>query len=356
MADPMVEVGRYERRFGAAESPEKTGGEGEAPEKGKSGETAIETCTGLEVPGDSETAVWLSDPVEASPFDWLVPWWAADISGEGFVETELQVETAKGWSAWYKLGRWSVRPQSFSAGDADGKVETDTLLLSGRSTRFRYRLSLGAPGYRGSARIRRFGVLTRDRHAPKSHGDLGKLPLSLVTSSISVPARSQMTERQQIKGRICSPTCCAMALEALGLDYPTSFVAEDCRDYGAEIYGNWPFCVASLGRLGAEARLDFFPNLEAAAAELAKGHILIASVAFRENELDGAPIKASSGHLILVRGLARREDGGFAVLVNDPASGDVSGVMREYDAAQFESVWKGVAYVVEGRRGARPAG
>ncbi|MCE5257213.1 MAG: C39 family peptidase, partial [Spirochaetaceae bacterium] len=192
----------------------------------------------------------------------------------------------------------------------------------------------------------RCGILTRNRKAPRpptrSH--------YLQESAFRVTPLSQMMEAEPIRGRICSPTCVTMALSSLGRNYPTSFVAADCYDYGEKIYGNWAFNVASLWRLGARARLDFFANVEQACSELFGGRILIASIKFQDGSLSGAPIKKTNGHLVLLTGIRKNADGSWELMVNDPAADSPDGVTRLYDIVEFENAWAGVAYVVEGCR------
>jgi len=288
-----------------------------------------------------------TEAVGAPPFDWLVPWWNADTAGQGFIEIFLQAETEAGWSPWYPMGHWSQAAFSSSGGDGIAKVDTDTLVLASKAGRFKLRveLSSGEDGG-GDAILRRLGIISRDRvmeRPPTRH-------YLLQESSIPVPCRSQKIEAAGIRGRICSPTCAAMALQSHGIVLPTAFVAADCYDAGAKIYGNWPFNVASLWRLGARAMLDFFPNMEMAAAVLASGRILIASIKFAEGQLSGAPIQKTSGHLVLLTGLRKEKSGEFVVLVNDPAASHPQDVRRQYKLAEFESAWAGVAYVIEGRR------
>jgi hypothetical protein len=288
-----------------------------------------------------------TEAMDAPEFDWLVPWWNADIAGAGAVELFLQVESAAEWSRWYSMGRWSHSPASSSDRDEIGKVETDTLILVSKAKRFKLRvdISAGEEGT-GSAIVKRLGLITRDRERERSPAR----PYLLQETAMTVPRRSQMIEAADIRGRICSPTCDAMALQLLGIDLPTAFVAADCYDTGAKIYGNWPFNVASLWRLGAVARLDYFVNMEMAVGELRAGHPLIASIKFAEGALAGAPIAKTNGHLVLIAGLARDESGAFLVLVNDPASASIEGVSRRYDLQEFEKAWTGIVYVIEGKR------
>lgn len=340
------------------------------PSSGFSGCSGFSATTrGLVAEGRSPGAVFTSLPVPTQAFDWLVAWWAAEVEGPALLGFEVQVGSAGCWSRWHSFGTWGSisssgdePPFGGDRGSADpgapvGKVETDTLVLDSPADMLRYRMTYATPADAGAdagdasgavaeipaaACILEFGIVARMRHAPRPAAG----PDFLRECAVDVPPRSQMEERAGIRGRICSPTCCAMALEAFGQDYPTVLVASACHDAGAGIYGNWPFNVAALRRLGADARLDWFGSMEAAMADLSAGRVLIASIAFRDGALEGAPIRSTSGHLVLVRGLSRRPDGSFAVLVNDPAAETAATVAREYRLDQFESAWKGVAYVV----------
>ena len=285
---------------------------------------------------------------EAASFDWLVPWWNADIAGDAAMELFLAVETQGSWSRWYPMGRWSKVPSTFACADAAAKVETDTLVLEAKASRYKLKVEVSpGAGGTGSVVIRRLGVLARERGLARSRASLELL----AESAIAAPCRSQMVEAEEIRGRICSPTCGAMALQSLGLDYPTAFVAADCYDAGAKIYGNWAFNVASLWRLGARARLGFFPSIEAASALLKAGSLIIASIRFGEGKLSGAPIGKTNGHLVLLTGLKKDESGAWRVLVNDPAAANPAGVRRDYDLEEFERAWTGVGYIIEDRVG-----
>ena len=82
----------------------------------------------------------------------------------------------------------------------------------------------------------------------------------------------------------------------------------------------------------------------------------MASIAFGAGELDGAPISASNGHLLVIVGFTKRGN----VVVNDPAARTASGVRRTYDRGQFEDAWiptsGGLVYVIRDRAHPLPGG
>ena len=73
---------------------------------------------------------------------------------------------------------------------------------------------------------------------------------------------------------------------------------------------------------------------------------LVASVAFGRNQLTGAPISTSNGHLMVIVGFEADGD----VVVNDPAGADNTAVRRVYDRDEFEDIWinasGGTVYVI----------
>lgn len=293
------------------------------------------------------TGSFISPVMQVPPFDWLVPWWNADIAGEGSLEVFLQVEIDGRWTDWYSLGLWSSLPATASRADEVARVDTDTLVLSAKCSRYRLKLILSTgSGGGGMVLVRRTGVVSRMKSISRAQ----PRPHLLRECMIEIPALSQMTEDASIKDRICSPACVAMALHLHGSALPLRFIAEDCLDHGAGIYGNWAFNVAALWKHGVQARVEYFHSMEEAAGELLSGNPLVASIRFETGELAGSPIPKTNGHLVLLRGLHRRGDGSWQVMVLDPAAAREAEVPRMYDLAEFDRAWTGVAYVVEGSR------
>ena len=304
---------------------------------------------GLTLKTGIKNSTLITDSIEIPEADLLTPWWNADIAGCGSLAVYLQVETSRKWSCWYPMGNWKYSPASSIFSNETGGILADTLKLIKPTNKFRLKLELSAgteQSIPGSVLLRRVGVISRNSVVPHSNSK----PYLLKESALLVPHRSQMTEEESIKHKICSPTCLAMALDYFGINLPTSFVAASCFDTGAKIYGNWSFNVAALWSLGLRARLEYFLNFEFASAELYSGKILIASIRYREGALAGAPVHQTDGHLVVVTGLKKDKTKGFMVLVNDPAAPDGQTVQRAYSLELFEKAWTGYAYVIEGKR------
>ncbi len=156
------------------------------------------------------------------------------------------------------------------------------------------------------------------------------------------PAISQMQGPRAIRRRICSPTALAMALQAAQPAIPWQSVVGACFD--GHFYGSWPLairCAARHGRVGAvEAVSSWEPVLRV----LRAGSPVVASIRFGRDELPGAPLPQTDGHLVTVYGID-----GEAVLVNDPAAPDTASVPRRYDLGAFTRAWlgrRGAAYLL----------
>jgi hypothetical protein len=158
----------------------------------------------------------------------------------------------------------------------------------------------------------------------------------------------------------CSPTSTSMVLgyyDALPGprayawvgDRPDPWVDHAARmtyDYDYEGTGNWPFNTAYAANLAGHAFVTRLRSLREAEPYLAAGIPLVASIAFGRGELDGAPISASNGHLLVIVGFTKSGD----VVVNDPAAPTDASVRRTYDRGQFENAWipasGGTVYVI----------
>jgi hypothetical protein len=159
----------------------------------------------------------------------------------------------------------------------------------------------------------------------------------------------------------CSPTSTSMVLsyyDALPPKSDYDWIPEDhvapWVDHAArrtfdrryDGTGNWPFNTAYAGTRTDRAFVTRLRSLREAGLFIEAGIPLVASISFGSGELDGAPISASNGHLLVIVGFTGDGD----VVVNDPAAKRRAGVRRTYDRGQFEDAWiptsGGVVYVI----------
>lgn len=286
---------------------------------------------------------FLSPEIGVPKFNWMVPSWKIKAAGGTTAAIDFQVKVADKWSSWYPMGIWGTAPASVkSASDEIGGVDVDTLQLKKDATSLRFRLTLKTTNPATTPEVQTVHWVTRDLFASAAKPATTQ-PLPEV--DLKVPMRSQMLEDPSIANSICSPTSLAMALEYLGHNEPAADVAKKVYDNQAKIFGNWSLNVAYANQLGYNARVDHFTDWQQVASELQKGNVVIASVRYAAGELDNAATASTNGHLILIRGLTKK-DGKDYVIVNDAASKDLAGVRREYRADQFMNVWRGVVYVV----------
>lgn len=156
-------------------------------------------------------------------------------------------------------------------------------------------------------------------------------------------ATSQMLAESSIRSRICSPTALYMALSLTSGRPAWSDTVNACYDPATKAYGSWPLAIrwaATNGTLGAvEAVADWSTALRV----LQTGTPLVCSIRFAKDQLPGAPLSQTSGHLVLLQGVQRGE-----ALVYDPAAPTNAEVARRYPLARFSEAWlhrRGAAYM-----------
>jgi hypothetical protein len=134
-----------------------------------------------------------------------------------------------------------------------------------------------------------------------------------------------------------------MVLEYWGQRAPVTGLAAELFHPELDRYGVWPAAIAAAGRRGVGGYLLRFPDWSAAAWCLEQGLPVIASIRYEVDELAGAPIRRTDGHLLVLTG----EDMTH-VHVNDPAGRTSGEVSRRYRREEVCRVWlerAGVGYV-----------
>lgn len=164
------------------------------------------------------------------------------------------------------------------------------------------------------------------------------------TAILDVPARSQRdTAQEELRPRICSPTCVSMAMDHLGVDHAFHELVIAAYHRATDLYGVWPQNIWAASRWGVIGAIETAGDWSVVERAAAGGYPLAASIAFDEGDLKGSAIPASTGHLVIVRGIQNNR-----VVVNDPAANEVTDVPRHYDADDFREAWlarRGVCYL-----------
>ncbi len=297
-------------------------------------------------------------------FTELLPSWNALTPNNTAVMVQARVKSSTGrLSRWKVMATWATRDHGFrrtSSGtqrDSVAWVNTDTLVASPGVTLSRYQLRvmpLRSLSSRSTPTVR---SIQADASQPAAGARPTSTPL-LGARTLNVPRYSQMTHRGQYPqfgggGQAwCSPTALSMILGYYrSLPSRTNYawvsrryadpwvdhVARVVYDYGYHGAGNWAFNTAYAAVLTYDAYVTRLADLTEAERFVAAGIPLAASISFSRGQLGGAPISATSGHLVVIVGFTRSGD----VVVNDPAAPSNSSVRRTYDRGQFERAWQG---------------
>ncbi|MCR4402448.1 MAG: peptidase C39 family protein [Firmicutes bacterium] len=292
-----------------------------------------------------------SEPLRtAFAFNNVVPSWniTAPEGTGAVIEVRAGFDDSR-WTGWYEIARWGRLRSPGTPGlkkDAFGFVNEDTLELSSKASVLQYRITLVSEKRDATPVLRLVALCYADTtsedvvpaFAPPS--DPARAPWA---RDLPVPFRSQRSEDPAIAGRICSPTCVAMALEYYGVSVPTATLARQVYDGLNSIYGNWPFNTAAAALYGFEAYVTRFSGFEPVQAEIAAGRPVIISIRFGPGQLKGGPLTSSSGHLVLVRGFTKSGD----VIVNDPAGRTEAEGHVVYKREELLRAWRnGVAYII----------
>lgn len=174
-------------------------------------------------------------------------------------------------------------------------------------------------------------------------------PLTVSTREpieLEVPLRSQYLPEYPDKRGWCSPTSLAMLLAYHRVaDEAVPHLAARVFDTAYDGTGNWTFNLAHAGGLGLRGAVVYLRDFAHARSFLDAGLPLALSYRWQANELPGAPLERSAGHIAVLRGFDANDD----PILNDPAQPAVRVV---YPRAALEAVWLrggGVAYAVAPR-------
>jgi hypothetical protein len=285
-------------------------------------------------------------PVTTASFTFqeAVASWNAETPPGAWVEVQVRVRFGACWSEWYVMGIWAsgtetVRRHSVrSQTNEHGSVAVDTLSLSaGQDGPTVFQLKLRLFSIDAEATPAFSAVSLAYSTAPVRATVQAGNP-ALWNTLLDVPQCSQMIYPDG--GRVwCSPTSIAMVLAYWGQAGPCEprlrAAVAGVYDWIYDGHGNWPFNTAYAAAQGIQAFVARFTSLAQAETWLAAGVPLLMSVSWGKDELEGAPIPGSAGHLVVLVGF----DGSGAPIFNDPAAASNEEVRRTYRRKQFERLW-----------------
>jgi peptidase C39-like protein len=248
---------------------------------------------------------------------------------------ELSVRVDGVWCPW--VGTVTLGPADFqrlptAAGPLTAETDQLTVTRAPDAVRLRVRCRGPLPD----------AWLASLSAAAEAGADFGAPPGA--GTAVSVPPLSQVVEDPVIAMRICSPTSVAMVLCYWGRPATAAAVAADVFHADTDQYGIWPAAIRAAAVRGVAGYLLRFPDWTAAAWCLGRGIPIIASIKYAAGELRGAPMEATTGHLVVLTGY---ENG--LVLVNDPAAPTADSVPRRYRRDELSRSWLargGIGYVL----------
>jgi hypothetical protein len=267
--------------------------------------------------------VLLSPEIKSQmPWNELIASWNADAPAGTFLKIEASANLPDHKTRFYTLGNWSpdnkIFPRTSVRGqkDADGNVDTDTLILKQLANAAQIRVTLG--GTNGALPALKFlGASFANTKGPTATHPPNRAAWGKI---ISTPEHSQHGYPNE-KGW-CSPTSLSMVLSRwaeilnrpeMNLTMPA--VAAKVYDNDFKGTGNWPFNTAFAGSFsGMRSYVTRFDDLSEVEDWIAAGIPVILSARWDWLQ-PGRPFD-SDGHLIVCIGF--RENGD--VVINDPAT------------------------------------
>jgi hypothetical protein len=252
----------------------------------------------------------------------LIVSWDVDMPAGTFIKIEGRALSASNTTKFYKLGDWTldnrVFPRTSFRGqrDADGEVDTDTLILSQPAAAAQIRITLGGTNLT-QPHLKFLGVSFANTKVPPTIRPPNRAAWGKI---VATPEHSQLGYPNG-KGW-CSPTSLSMVLSRWGgilnrpeLDLTVPRVAAAVYDEKYDGTGNWPFNTAFAGSFpGMRSYVTRMDDLAEVEDWIVAGIPVILSA--RWDWLQPGRPSDNNGHLIVCIGFTK--DGN--VIINDPAT------------------------------------
>lgn len=296
-------------------------------------------------------------PVDFDFTELIASWNAATPPGT-WVEVQVRADLNGRWTKWYNLGIWASGTDTIQRhsvklqGDGDGYVAVDTLVLSAKkaaAAAFQLKARLFSNDGTAVPVIRYLSAVFSTAPLKKSLPSTGN-PANWGTL-LAVPECSQMVYPDG--GNVwCSPTSTSMVVSYwqgyTGPCEPAVRAAvAGVYDWIYDGHGNWPFNTAYAATYGLQASVRRFTSMNEIEEWVARGVPVVFSFAWNKNDLTGAAVPSSSGHLAVIVGF----DSQGNPIVNDPAAAADADVQRTYLRSELEAVWLensgGTVYIIQ---------
>ena len=282
------------------------------------------------------------------PFSEAIPSWNAVTPGGTWLEVHLRARAGSDWTRWYNLGVWTSGPDAAMRHSVEGQADTaayvdvDTLKLGQRgkpltATAYQLKFRLFSKNSEALPSITNAAVVVST--SPRTPTTLAPGNPERWDRVLPVPECSQMVYPDG--GEVwCSPTSVSMVLGYwAGRSGPCEpgvrSAVSGVYDRVYEGHGNWPFNAAYAANQGMEAYVTRFTGMAQAEEWVAAGVPVVMSYSWGRDQLTGAPIPASNGHLAVLVGF----DAQGNPVVNDPAAASNEAVQRTYSRAELERLW-----------------
>jgi hypothetical protein len=302
-------------------------------------------------PDGTHVSVCTSRVIETDfPFNELLPSWNIDApAGTGFsVYIRVGRKQNEFWTPFYYLGTWKRFPSNRQklVQDKNGVVRIDHFQSKNVFDRIQYQIeSIGGITISRVA-LAYSNTLNDPLIAQKHHQPIDAGSKEQWVRRLKVPFRSQATQDEKLRGRLCSPVSVAMVMAYHGIDREMTPVCEAVYDSEYKIYGNWSRAIQGAYNFGVPGYLERFNDWNQVKRYIAAGQPIIASIKIKKGQLHTDATRESTGHLLVVTGFD--EDGN--VHVNDPAYRFSDRGVTTYSKKDMDNIWfanGGVGYVLQ---------
>ncbi|NLH39251.1 MAG: hypothetical protein GX445_04220 [Elusimicrobia bacterium] len=232
----------------------------------------------------------------------------------------------------FSFGNFSIgKSNSIIKKDSLGEMDVDTLRLNKKIKEFTVKIKIfNKSGKKTGIKLINIVITNRDKNFSNPI-----LPGMSDTVILSVPKISQLEQQVNYAGDICSPTSLSMLLNYYGIDVSTVSCASDVIDTSKNIYGNWIFNTSYASTKNLYSFIVRINSYDELKRYLQKGIPVIASITFGPDELKNSPIKKTTGHLLVIKGIDKNGN----IITNDPAALNSSRVEVVYDKKEFANAW-----------------